>query len=121
MRRWGLIFALLCALAAGALAEDAQAKPDARRYGGSGADMLFGMAVSGDGRIAMAGYTESDDGVFVHMPGMSGRSGWIVCEDMQGGASWVCREQLGEMDTIWAPVFREDGSGRGQRAGCIGR
>lgn len=103
-RRIAAIGLLLCLLSVQALGE-------ARRYeyGGSGADVLSDIAVSPDGRIALAGYTESSDGTLSGRT-KTGRSGWVLCVDAEGEVLWnFCRRQ-GNSDRMHDPVFHEDGT-----------
>ena len=80
MKRRGMtaVALLLCLLCARALAQ-------AYTYGGSGSDALDELAVSGDGRIVMTGYTNSSDGTLASRT-KTGRSGWVLCVDAQGNA-----------------------------------
>ena len=73
----------------------AQACGEARTYtyGGSGEDVLSDIAVSAEGRIALAGYTESADGTLA-LRTKSGRSGWVLCVNEEGEVLWsFCRRQ----------------------------
>ena len=91
-------------LGAGALAE-----PRAFTYGGSADDALGSITVSEDGRIVMAGYTNSSDGTLANRT-KTGRSGWALCIDAQGEVLWSFCTRLGDHDVLTAPVFHEDGS-----------
>ena len=101
----------LCMLWAAGVALSAPALAEARAYiyGGSADDALGSMAVSGDGRIVMAGYTNSTDGTLASRT-KTGRSGWALCVDAQGEALWSFCTRLGDHDVLTAPVFHEDGS-----------
>ena len=99
-----IMFALLCILTAPAIAE-----PRTYVFGGSGYDSLEDIAVGGDGRIVMTGYTDSTDGTLADRT-KTGRSGWALCIDDQGNVLWSFCSRLGKEDTMRAPVFHEDGS-----------
>lgn len=78
-------------------------------YGGSGYDILDGIAVSADGRIALTGHTESSD-VALADGAQSRQSGWVLCVDAQGNELWSCLTGYGLREELSAPVFHEDGS-----------
>lgn len=67
------------------------------------------MAISGDGRIVMTGYTNSADGTLSSRTKV-GRSGWALCVDMEGNVLWSFVSRLGVHDSMTKPVFHEDGS-----------
>ena len=78
-------------------------------YGGSGKDALPDIAVSPDGRIALVGYTESDDGTLSSRT-KTGRSGWVLCVDAAGEVQWSFCRRNGDEDRMHDPVFHEDGT-----------
>ena len=102
--RFLTVLMLLCLVCACAHAE-----PRAYTYGGSGDDALGEVAVSGDGRIVMAGYTNSSDGTLSSRT-KTGRSGWALCIDAQGNVLWSFCTRLGDHDILRAPVWQADGS-----------
>lgn len=107
MRRWLLLLVLclhLCLL-------NAAASGEARThvYGGSEDDALYDMAISGDGRVVMTGYTNSADGTLSGRTKV-GRSGWALCVDMEGNVLWSFVSRLGVHDSMAKPVFHADGS-----------
>ena len=104
MKRRGMtaVALLLCLLCARALAQ-------AYTYGGSGSDALDELAVSGDGRIVMTGYTNSSDGTLASRT-KTGRSGWVLCVDAQGNVLWSFCSRRGTHDIMSSPVCHEDGS-----------
>ena len=87
----------------------AHAEPRAYTYGGSGDDSLSDIAVSEDGRIVMAGYTNSSDGTLSTRT-KTGRSGWALCIDAQGNVLWSFCTRMGDHDMLRAPVWQADGS-----------
>ena len=99
-----VILILLCLFSVLVLAE-----PRAYTYGGSGDDNATDLAVSADGRIVLAGYTNSADGTLATRT-KTGRSGWALCVDAQGNVLWSFCTRLGNHDTLRLPVFHEDGS-----------
>lgn len=102
MKRITILLLGLCLLCAQALGE-------AYTYGGSGNDVLGELAVSGDGRMVMTGYTDSADGTLAART-KTGRSGWALCVDGGGNVLWSFCSRLGNHDTMSSPVFHEDGS-----------
>ena len=78
-------------------------------YGGSEDDALLEMAVGGDGRVVMTGYTNSADGTLADRTRV-GRSGWALCVDLDGHVLWSFVSRLGMHDSMAQPVFHEDGS-----------
>lgn len=78
-------------------------------YGGNEDDALGEMAVSGDGRVVMTGYTNSADGTLSDRTKV-GRSGWALCVDLEGDVLWSFVSRLGVHDSMAQPVFHEDGS-----------
>ena len=103
MKRFAILFALLCLLSAGALAE-----PRAYTFGGSGTDSVQAIAASADGRIVLTGYTNSTDGTLATRT-KTGHSGWALCVDAQGNVLWSFCSRLGTADRMDRPVFHEDG------------
>lgn len=105
--RKGAAMVVVCLL----LMMAAQACGEARTYtyGGSEEDVLSDIAVSADGRIALAGYTASSDGTLSGRT-KTGHSGWVLCVNAEGEVLWsFCRRQ-GNSDRMHDPVFHEDGT-----------
>ena len=103
----GILAALLCVCFAGAALCEADAY--LYSYGGSEDDALGGLAVSEDGQIVMAGYTNSSDGTLATRT-KTGRSGWALCIDAQGNVLWSFCTRLGDHDLLRLPVWQADGS-----------
>ena len=101
----------LCMLWAASIALSAPALAQTRAYiyGGSADDALGSITASEDGRIVMAGYTNSTDGTLASRT-KTGRSGWALCVDAQGEVLWSFCTRLGDHDVLTAPLFHEDGS-----------
>lgn len=78
-------------------------------YGGSGQDTLDSIAVSGDGRILMTGFTSSTDGTLASRT-KKGRSGWALCVDGEGNVLWSFCSRNTSQDRMLCPAFLEDGS-----------
>lgn len=78
-------------------------------YGGSGQDSLDSIAVSGDGRILMTGFTSSTDGTLASRT-KQGRSGWALCVDGEGNVLWSFCSRNTSQDRMLCPAFLEDGS-----------
>ena len=91
------------------LSATAQAEPRAYIFGGSADDALGSITAGEDGRIVMAGYTNSSDGTLASRT-KTGRSGWALCIDAQGNVLWSFCTRLGDHDLLTEPVFHEDGS-----------
>ena len=108
----GKSLAAACMLALFALCMQAACafcEANAYTYGGSEDDALLGLAVSGDGRVAMVGYTNSADGTLADRTKV-GRSGWALCTDLEGNVLWSFVSRLGVHDSMAEPVFHADGS-----------
>ncbi|MBQ2989690.1 MAG: hypothetical protein IJD60_00170 [Clostridia bacterium] len=78
-------------------------------YGGSGVEMIYHAAGNAQGRIALAGLTESSDGTLKTRT-KSGQAGWVMCIDQSGDVLWnFCRHQA-KYERMEVPVWHEDGS-----------
>ncbi|MBR5289037.1 MAG: hypothetical protein IKU34_10690 [Clostridia bacterium] len=83
--------------------------PEVYTYGGSKRDWVYDMAVAPDGRIAVAGYTESSDGTLSDRT-KTWRAGWVMMLDQNMNVLWNFCSRSGDMDYMCAPVFHEDGT-----------
>lgn len=77
------------------------------RFGGSAPDQINDIAVTGDGRLVMAGWTSSSDGTLSDRT-KSGQSGWVALVDLQGNTCWNFCSRYGSDDRMMAPVVHED-------------
>lgn len=77
------------------------------RFGGSAPDQINDIAVTGDGRLVMAGWTSSSDGTLSDRT-KSGQSGWVAMVDLQGNTCWNFCSRYGGDDRMMAPIVHED-------------
>lgn len=105
MKKMGFALALLLLL----LASGAAADVNTYTFGGSGADVLSGIAAGADGRFYLTGYTDSTDGTLARRTS-DGRIGWLMCVDAQGSELWSFCSRNGEMDAMSLPVAHADGT-----------
>lgn len=77
------------------------------RFGGSAPDQINDIAVTGDGRLVMAGWTSSSDGTLSDRT-KSGQSGWVALVDLQGNTCWNFCSRYGSDDRMMAPIVHED-------------
>ena len=78
-------------------------------YGGSGLEVIYHAEGNAQGKIALAGLTESSDGT-LHTRTKSGQAGWVLCIDQSGEALWnFCRHKA-KYERMEVPVWHEDGS-----------
>lgn len=108
---WMMIGQMLVTLALLLHAASAFAQHDAAilRFGGSAPDQINEIAVTGDGRLVMAGWTGSSDGTLSDRT-KSGQSGWVALVDLQGNTCWNFCSRYGSDDRMMAPVVHEDGT-----------
>ena len=106
---WVMIGQTLLALALLLHTASAFAQHDAvvLRFGGSAPDQINDIAVTGDGRLVMAGWTSSSDGTLSDRT-KSGQSGWVALVDLQGNTCWNFCSRYGSDDRMMAPVVHED-------------
>lgn len=106
---WVMIGQTLLALALLLHTASAFAQHDAvvLRFGGSAPDQINDIAVTGDGRLVMAGWTSSSDGTLSDRT-KSGQSGWVAMVDLQGNTCWNFCSRYGGDDRMMAPIVHED-------------
>ena len=79
------------------------------RFGGSRQDVINDLALTGDGRLVMAGETASSDGTLADRT-KTGISGWVALVDLQGNTYWNFCSRHGSTDRMESPVVHDDGT-----------